>query len=82
MSNQLPLRQTLQPCEDTGDDLPGYQKAASEKYPGETPSDALEKYAREFRVPGLFFQDDEGVRCTWGAGKTPSESLLASLEQN
>jgi hypothetical protein len=46
-----------------------HQSDAEERYPSEDSGRALERYAKEHGIEGIFFLNDDGDRCVWGPGK-------------
>jgi len=46
-----------------------YRSDADKEYPEEDSDKALEIYAKEHGIGGIFFLNDSGDRCIWGPGK-------------
>lgn len=49
--------------------LAWYYKHAQRQYPDDDFETALNKWIKEEKEPGLFFLNEAGERCIWGAGK-------------
>ncbi len=45
-----------------------YRMEAEEEFPNDNPALALEKYARQYKIKGIFFWED-GKRYLWGPGQ-------------